>query len=439
MIRMLALGVGVFGVALASASAIEKDGPNSSRPDALFKLTPAQRMNLLAKVLDKAKDLVRPHRGPIMATVTERGNLQAVNVSDVICSLRPTRKNTTISSTIKWVVDDGTYVKKGERLVELDDSSHMELVKDQRNRVARAKAELLKASETLERIKKENGIDIKVAQIDVRLADLASRQYKGNDQIQKDVLSLQVDRAALLVEKLRLRAAVKEEEAAEIVESKKAVHEQERDRQRAIEEDIARCIILAPRDGFAIYYAPEQTRFGGGPQSIVAQGEPVREGQKLMLIADLSKMALLTRIHESQIHRIRVGQKAAIRVDAFPGKAHAGAVANIATVPDHVYFFKEDRKLYRVLVTIDGENKTLKPGMSAEASITVGESANALRLPVSAVLGTAKLKYCYVLEKNELQVRQLTTGVSDGKLVEITNGLSETDVVLRDPVSVMSR
>ena len=40
-----------------------------------------------------------------------------------------------------------------------------------------------------------------------------------------------------------------------------------------------------------IYYVPEQTRMGSGStQSIVAQGEPVREGQKLMRIPDLTKM-----------------------------------------------------------------------------------------------------------------------------------------------------
>ncbi|MBI1829940.1 MAG: efflux RND transporter periplasmic adaptor subunit [Planctomycetes bacterium] len=441
MIRTPLSLVALFAFAAISWFATAADRPKSppGRTDELLDLTPAQRMNRLAKVLDKQKDLIQPDRGAVVANITERGNLQAVNTSDIICKVRALQKNAGISAIIKWVIDDGTFVKKGDRLIEFDDSAHAELLRQQKSLAAKAKAEHKKAADSLERIKKETGIDIKVAQIDVRLADLAFRLYKGTDQVQKDILALQVDRAALLVEKLRLRAAVKEEEAAEIVVSKKAIDEQERDRQRAIEEEIARCAMTAPRDGYVVYYFPEQVR-GKGGQAIVAQGEPVREGQKLMVIADLSKMAVQTRIHESMIAKVRVGQKAAIRVDAFPGKAYTGAVAEIATVPDDFPPGSPDYvKVYRVLVTIDGENKTLKPGMSAETSISVGEAANALRLPASAVLGTAKQRYCYVVVKNELHVRKVTIGLSDGKLVEIRTGLSEIDLVLRNPMAIAAR
>ena len=51
-----------------------------------------------------------------------------------------------------------------------------------------------------------------------------------------------------------------------------------------------------------VYYVPEQARFGGGSQqSIVAQGEPVREGQKLMQIPDLKHMLVNTKVHEALV------------------------------------------------------------------------------------------------------------------------------------------
>ena len=76
-----------------------------------------------------------------------------------------------------------------------------------------------------------------------------------------------------------------------------------------IEDEIKKCLILAPQDGLVVYYVPEQSRFGSGSQqSIIAQGEPVREGQKLMRIPDLSKMVVNTRVHEAMISRVR-GEK----------------------------------------------------------------------------------------------------------------------------------
>src|SRR5258708_30062325 len=73
-----------------------------------------------------------------------------------------------------------------------------------------------------------------------------------------------------------------------------------------MEDEIKKCLILAPQDGLVVYYVPEQSRFGSGSQqSIVAQGEPVREGQKLMRIPDLSKMIVNTRVHEAMVSRVK--------------------------------------------------------------------------------------------------------------------------------------
>ena len=70
--------------------------------------------------------------------------------------------------------------------------------------------------------------------------------------------------------------------------AKDSVYKQELSKKQEIEGEIAKCTILSPQDGLVVYYVPEQVRGGGGTQqSIVAQGEPVREGQKMMQIPDL--------------------------------------------------------------------------------------------------------------------------------------------------------
>ena len=92
-------------------------------------------------------------------------------------------------------------------------------------------------------------------------------------------------------------------------EAKKSIWEQEVAHYKDIEDEIKKCKIYAPQDGMVVYYIPEQARFGGGSQqSIVAQGEPVREGQKLMRIPDLAHMVVNTRVHEAMISRVR-GEK----------------------------------------------------------------------------------------------------------------------------------
>src|SRR5262249_52775958 len=151
--------------------------------------------------------------------------------------------------------------------------------------------------------------------------------------------------------------------------------------------------MYAPQKGMVVYYIPEQARFGGGSQqSTVAQGEPVRESQKLIRIPTLSKMLVKVKVHEAMISKVRGkeyrptgysdslrsgfflgspdpltlvsyrlafdevlekfkkldqelifhGQSAKIRVDSEPGRIYKGHVKSKATVPSQGDFLSAD-------------------------------------------------------------------------------------------------
>jgi HlyD family secretion protein len=240
----------------------------------------------------------------------------------------------------------------------------------------------------------------------------------------------------LLVERVKLQGAPKEEKANDDLQAKKSIRDRELDRQRELEKDIANCVITAPRDGVVVYYVPEQQR---GQPPIVAQGEPVRENQRLMSIVDLTKMAVSARVPEAAIAKVRPGQKVKVLVDALPGRTFAGKVTEVATAASQADFLFRGVKDYQTTITLDGENKDLKPGLSAETTIIIGDQPNCLRLPAPAVLGKGKGTFCYVLTGKELHVRKITVGLSDANLVEITNGLKEGELVLRDPSAVIGR
>src|SRR5205823_10586797 len=88
--------------------------------------------------------------------------------------------------------------------------------------------------------------------------------------------------------------------------AKRSVYYQQLGKLGDIEQEIRKCTIYAPQGGLVVYYVPEQARWGTGQQqSIVAQGESVREGQKLMRIPDLSRMLVNTRVHEALVSRIK--------------------------------------------------------------------------------------------------------------------------------------
>ena len=121
----LALGAGVF--ALATHQGGKKLDASNGPP------LPPERLRVHAKVVDDDKDSVPATRGALAETIVQRGSLHAVESTDLVCRVRTGSKD-----SIKWVIDDGSPVKKGDKLIELDSSAHLELLRKQKEIVAKA-------------------------------------------------------------------------------------------------------------------------------------------------------------------------------------------------------------------------------------------------------------------------------------------------------------
>src|SRR5207248_4993938 len=116
--------------------------------------------------------------------------------------------------------------------------------------------------------------------VEEELGVLENPQYGLKKRSTTDFQS-KIDEAELALDRVKKQAVAKEAQADADRKAKQAVYAQEQSKYGEIEEEIRKCIITSPQDGLVVYYVPEQARFGmGQQQSVVAQGEPVREGQK---------------------------------------------------------------------------------------------------------------------------------------------------------------
>jgi HlyD family secretion protein len=461
-------------------------------------------------------------KGKLAITVKERGMLESAENNDVTCRVKARTQNATVATTIKWVIDDGSHVKKGDLLVELDDSGLVETLKTQNITVATAQAAWISAQEQYKITVSQNESDLQGKRTTLQLARIDLEKYQKGDfpQSLKDVegrvkiaesdLEQQRDRAAWaqrmlkkgyytvsqsdaeqsklqslqlsldkVIEEKRvlteptyglkkrtetdydnkavqakdeLDRAESQAKAKELTsrtdrDAKKSVLDQETAKQKDLEDEIKKCKVYAPQDGLVVYYIPEQTRFGSGSaQSTVAQGEPVREGQKLMRIPDLKHMMVNTRVHEALVSNVLGetrdddgnvtfrGQDARVRIDAYPDrdlKAHVKSVATVAAQGD---WMSADVKMYVTMVAVDESLEGLKPGMSAEVTILVDKTVDdVLIVPVQTIMGTTamgKKRYCWVKSPSGYEEREIEVGASNEKEAEIRSGLHDGDQIV---------
>lgn len=112
-------------------------------------------------------------------------------------------------------------------------------------------------------------------------------------------------------------------------------------------------------------------------------GEVVVPGTPVVTLADLDHVWLRAYVAETDLGQIRWGQEASVTTDTYPGKQYRGRVSFISSTaeftPKSVQTYKERVTLvYRIKIDIDNSNHELKPGMPADAHISLA-AANTLQ------------------------------------------------------------
>ncbi len=158
----------------------------------------------------------------------------------------------------------------------------------------------------------------------------------------------------------------------------------------------------------------------------VLPSQMINPGMLLYRIADLSDVWIDAEFYEYELSLIKVGQKASITVDAYPGKTFEGEVSFIYP------YLQNKTRTAKVRVVLQNSDALLKPGMYA--SVTV-ESAlgNQLTIPASAVFDTGKRKYVFVqAEKGVFAPREIELGAKSGERVVVAKGLEGSEQVVVD-------
>lgn len=156
----------------------------------------------------------------------------------------------------------------------------------------------------------------------------------------------------------------------------------------------------------------------------VAQG--ISTPQVIMTIADMSQMQIKVQVDETDIGKIKEGQTVSFTVDAYNGKTFTGKVVSIsksATTSSNVVY-------YPVYVNVDNPEGLLYPTMTARVSIHVGESKNALVVPLSAVKEDKGQKVVQCMVNGKAEPVGVETGLSDEDKIEILSGLNEGDQIV---------
>jgi HlyD family secretion protein len=270
---------------------------------------------------------------------------------------------------VERLVSEGDRLKAGQLVARLDDVEQMEQLALRRAELAGAEAALaaLQAGSRPQEIAAaEATVHSSEAERDRSRLDFA----RQTELRSKDVIA---DRE---LEASQAQLKVAEARVTEAAERFKLVQAGPRS------EDIAQGRARVDQSRAAVSLAgtqEENTRLVSPLTGIVLShniepGEYVSPGTPVVTVADTAHVWVRAYVNQTDLGRVRLGQKIAVRTDTFPEKSYEGTVGFIASeaefTPKTVQTTKERVKLvFRVKIDLANPNDELKPGMSADAII----------------------------------------------------------------------
>jgi HlyD family secretion protein len=162
---------------------------------------------------------------------------------------------------------------------------------------------------------------------------------------------------------------------------------------------------------------------------------------------DLKEMQVDTNVDEADIGRVKVGQAATFTVDSYPGEPFSAQVSQVRNAPTTV----QNVVTYDVVLRVKNSELKLKPGMTANVSLTIEEKEDVLKVPNAAlrfkpprkegavpsdVKKQKKGSVVWVLSpENKPTPVPLKSGITDGQFTEIVGDkLKEGDAVITELV-----
>ena len=339
----------------------------------------------------------------------------------------------------------GELVQKGEVVAEFDRQSQLLRIDDQHALVIQAQAGIDKLRAELAILLETARQQLRMAKAEWGKAQLDLRTSEVRSEIEAEILALAVEETEAgykqLQEEVKLLKSSQQAElrALEISKQQQVIKE------TRVRIDSEKMVLRAAISGMVV----RQTVYrGGGQFSQVQDGDEVRSGTFFLQIVDPSEMVLHGDLNQVDSQAVRVGQRAEIRLDAYPDKVWPGRVTAVGAIAGgggggmrgprgggRANFVRN----VPVALAIEAEAKEIIPDLSGSADILLEAYKDVVLAPKDAIQSEGEEQFIYVRAKGsrEFIKQRVETGQSNSTHTAILSGVEEGDeIALRPPVQI---
>jgi HlyD family secretion protein len=369
--------------------------------------------------------LMRSQSGTVVriAVATRQGLTATSSTNGIVEPVQEFEAHSPLSTVVKAIyVKEGDHVSAGKLLLTLDDAAAQAAL-------AQADASVKGAEASLSQLKQGGSRSDQVT-----LAGRTSQALAEQAAAARDLATLQALAAKGDASNAEVLTAQQRLDSANATVALNAQHKTDTysppdlaHAQAALEE--ARAAYSAAADTVA--KANVRAPFAGTVFSLqVHTTQFVQAGDKMLELADLSKLQVRAYYDEPELGKIAVGQPAIFKWAAKPDREWHGRVVQMPSTIVHY----GTRNVGEVVVSVDDPDGVLLSSTNVTVTLTTTQHANALTIPREALRLDGRGNYVYVVHDGKLSRSDVKTGAVNVSQAEVTSGLSDGQSVVLDAV-----
>jgi len=366
----------------------------------------------------KSDVLVSPTKGQFLVTVTTTGELQAKNSIDIKGS-ENARAAGIWQMKISNIIAEGTVVKKGDFVGELDKSEITGKLKESQLSLQKLEAQFLqtKLDSTLTlSLARDELVNLFYAQEEKKIV-MEQSAYEA--PAMKRQAEIDFERAQRNYGQAKKNYVTKTQQSIAKTQASEVDLMKEKQRLELYVKTVTEFTIKAPADGMVIY-----SREWNGKKKVV--GSTINSWDPTVAtLPDLREMESITYVNEIDIQKIAVGQKVKLKLDADPNKPLTGSVTTVANIGEQRP--NSDSKVFEVRVKVLESDTTLRPAMTTANEILVAKLDDALSIPLECVHTEGTTTFVFKKDGGSVVKQEVKLGQMNESASIVLAGITQKD------------
>lgn len=374
-------------------------------------------------------------QGPLEVRMRISGQTSARDYANIIVP-RMTGPESSRPLMLEKLAKPGTFSKVGQMVAQIDAQSMLDHIDDVHSTVMQAESDVKKrvAEQSIEMGNLSQTVNVARAGFDKMKLDAGTAPVRT--VIDQELLKLSVDEAAANAEELRIdvrNKAISQQAELSVLGFTLERHTRHRDRHK---KDAERFKVIAPMEGLIVM----QSVFMGSEFRQIQEGDQVFSGQSIMKLVSPKSMQVEATVSQADSERFRVGQKAKISLDAFPGLVFDGHIDTMGAIA--VAGARSSSNYLRnvpVRVRIDGADARLIPDLSAAADVLLEKHEGQTLVPRAALVDEGGKLFVYVKKgEGKFERRPVAVSHQNYHQASILSGLNAGEEVALNYVPVLA-